>query len=134
MRTRLSPFSCTSETAEQEIRIVQAAPLRFLQVVVVDQIDDLQMPRQQPAEQLDRPAFQRFRQQRVVGVAQRGARDRPGLLPGEVVVVHQDPHQLGDRDRRMRVVELHRGVIGEIVERGEFVEMPAAPGPAARPT
>ena len=91
----------------------------------VDEIDNLQVPRQQPTEQLDRPAFQRFRQQRVVGVAQRGARDGPGLLPGEVVVVDQDPHQLGDRDRRMRVVELHRGVIGEIVERGEFVEMPA---------
>ena len=90
----------------------------------VDQVDDLQMARQQPAEQVERPAFQRFGQQRVVGVAQRRARDRPRLLPREFVLVDQDPHQLGDRDGWMRVVELDRRMLGQLVQRGELVEMP----------
>ena len=74
----------------------------------VDAVDDLEMPRQQPLEQLDRPGLQRLRQQRVVGVGQRRDRDLPGLVPAEIVQVDQDAHQLGDGEARMGVVELHR--------------------------
>ena len=37
----------------------------------VDAVDDVEMARQQPLEQFDRPGLQRLRQQRVVGVGQR---------------------------------------------------------------
>ena len=68
-------------------------------------VDDFQVARQQPFEQLDRPGLQRFRQQRVVGVGQRRHRDLPGLVPAEIVQIDQDPHQLGDGEARMGVVE-----------------------------
>ena len=76
----------------------------------IDAVDDLEMPRQQPLEQLDRPGLERFRQQRVVGVGQRRDRDLPGFVPAEIVQVDQDAHQLGDGEARMGVVELHRGL------------------------
>ena len=40
------------------------------------------------------------------------------------MLVDQKAHQLRDRHGRMRVVELHGGMIGQIVERAELVEMP----------
>ena len=39
----------------------------------VDRVDDLHVARQQPLEQRHRPAFQRLRQQRVVGVGEGAA-------------------------------------------------------------
>ncbi len=89
-----------------EIDVAGAALVGERQMLDVDAVDDLQMPRQQPLEQLDRPGLERFRQQRVVGVGQRGDGDLPGLVPAEIVQVDQDPHQLGDRKARMGVVEL----------------------------
>ncbi len=77
----------------------------------IDAVDDLQMARQQPLEQLDRPGLERLRQQRVVGVGQRRDRDLPGFVPAEIVQVDQDAHQFGDREARMGVVELHRGLL-----------------------
>ena len=53
-----------------EVDIAGAARVGQRQMRGVDAVDDLQVPRQQPLEQLDRPAFQRLRQQRVVGVGE----------------------------------------------------------------
>ena len=125
MRTRLVAVFLHQRDAGEEIRILAARALDRLQVKPVDQIDDLQVPRQQPAEQIDRPGLQRFRQQRVVGVGKRRARDLPGPGPVDVVLVHQDAHQFGHRDRRMGVVELHGGVLGQRGKRAEFVEVAA---------
>jgi hypothetical protein len=43
----------------------------------------------------------------VIRVGERRARDRPRLVPVESVLIDKKPHQLGDRDRRVRVIELH---------------------------
>ena len=40
----------------------------------------------------------------------------PGLLPVNAVDVDQQPHQFGDGDRRMRVVELDRDLVGELAD------------------
>ena len=93
-----------------EIDVAGAARFGQRQMRDIDAVDDLQMPRQQPLEQFDRPGLERFRQQRVVGVGQRRDRDLPGLVPAEIVQVDQDAHQLGDGEARMGVVELHRGL------------------------
>ena len=82
---------------------------RGLEVLGIDAIDDLQMARQHALEQVDRPGLQRLRQQRVVGVGERADGDLPGVAPRQAMHVDQEPHQLGDRDARMRVVELDRG-------------------------
>ena len=110
--------------AGKEFVLVQAAPLRFLQMMPIDQINDLQMPRQQPPEEFGRPALERFRQQRVIGIAQRCACDRPGVFPVEIMLVHQDAHQLGNRDRWMRVVELDGCLLSKVFQCRKIVEMP----------
>ena len=42
----------------------------------------------------------------MIGIGERPLREVPGLIPAEMCVVEEDPHQLGDRDGRMRVIEL----------------------------
>jgi len=54
-------------------------PRTYGQELCVDLVDDLQMSRQQPLHQVDRPALQRFRQYRVVSVRTRGRHDLPRL-------------------------------------------------------
>jgi hypothetical protein len=72
----------------------------------VDLLDDLDVARQQAPQQFQRPALERLRQNGVVRVREDGLRQLPGVLPAEPLAVDQDPHQLGDRERGMRVVEL----------------------------
>ena len=89
----------------------------------VDQVDDLQVPRQQPLEERDRPDLERLGQQRVVGVREHAARDGPRALPVDLVLVDQQPHQLGDRERRVRVVQLDRDRVGQRIEAAAFGEV-----------
>ena len=83
------------------------------------------MARQHALEPGDRPFLQRFGQQRVVRVGQSSLRDVPGLVPAEMRFVEQNPHQLGDGHRRMRVVELDGDLLGKRVPIG--VAAPEAP-------
>ena len=99
-----------------EIDVAGTTLIRQRQMRGIDAVDDFEMPRQQPLEQFDRPGLQRFRQQRVVGVGQRRHRDLPRFVPAEIVQVDQDAHQLGDGKARMGVVELHRGLGGEVAQ------------------
>ena len=92
---------------------VELPAVQFLDEELVDAVDDLQVARQHAAEHLQRPALQRLGQQRVVGVGDAAAGDVEGLLHAEAVVVDQQPHQLRHRDRRVRVVQLDGGVLGQ---------------------
>ena len=49
----------------------------------------------------------------------------PGLVPVEPVDVDRMPHQLGDGDRRMGVVELDRDLVGEVLDRAELLDVAA---------
>ncbi len=82
----------------------------------VDLVDDLEVAGQRLGEHLQRPLLQRLGQQGVVGVAERRHGDVPGLVPAQVPLVDQQPHQLGDPDRRMGVVELQRESLGELLD------------------
>ncbi len=93
----------------------------LVEEAVVDLVDDLQVPRQRLAEDAQRPGLQRLGQQRVVGVGEGLDGDLPRLVPAQVVVVDEQPHQLGHRDRRVGVVELDGPLLA------------AAPTAAARP-
>ncbi len=99
------------------------ALLHFQQELLVDAIDDLEVARQEAFEELHRPGFQRLRQQRVIGVAEHLAADIPGRGPGHVVLVHEQAHELGNRQRRMRVVQLDRERAGQFFQRALFGEM-----------
>ena len=97
--------------------VAEPAVADLVEEAGVDLVDDFQMARQHALEQGQRPALQRFRQQRVIGVAEGLAGDLPGLLPAHGVLVGQEPHQLGDGDRRMGVVELGAELLVEAFQR-----------------
>ena len=91
----------------------------LVQEVVVDLVDDLQMTRQQLADQVGRPHLKRLRQQRVAGVVERTGGDVPRGIPVVAVLVDQHAHELGDADDRVRVVELE----GDLVREGGQVRL-----------
>ena len=96
------------------------ARAHFIEEAAVDLENDLQMPREQRAEEIDRPFLQRLGEQRVIRVGEGRARHLPRFVPAERVFIDEQPHQLGDRDRRMRVVELHGPFFVEV--RGRAAE------------
>ncbi len=79
----------------------------------VDLVDDLEVAWQQSAERLHRPGLEGLREEGVTGVGEAAPRDLPGRLPAEPVDVDQQPHQLGDRDDRVGVVELDGHLVGQ---------------------
>ena len=101
------------------------AVANLVEKAAVDLVDDLQVARQQHLEPGERPFLQRLGQQRVVRVGQRPLGEVPGLVPAEVRVVEQNAHQLGDRQRRVRVVELDGDLLGKRAPVG--VAAPEAP-------
>ena len=78
----------------------------LLEELLVDPVDDLQVPRQEASEQVDRPDLQSLGQQGVAGVGEALLGDGPRLVPLEPLEVDEDPHQFRHRDDRMGVVEL----------------------------
>ncbi len=100
---------------------VVARPLglhQLAQETGVDFVNDFQMARQHLLEQADRPLLQRFRQQGVVGVGEHLVADGPGRFPGQPLFVHQHPHQFGDGDGGVGIVELNGDLGGKVAEIG----------------
>ena len=64
------------------------------------------------------PLLERLREDGVVGVGHHAAHHRDGLVKLEAVNVHEQAHQLGDDHRGVRVVDLHHGVVGQVVQVG----------------
>jgi hypothetical protein len=81
--------------------------------------------RQETAEQVLRPAFQRLGQKRVVGVGQQAARDLHRLVEGDAVLVMQQAHQFRPGDGGMGVVELDRHLLRQAAQIAMFVHEPA---------
>ena len=84
----------------------------------INLVDDLEVTWQQDLEPFDRPFLQSFGKQRVIGVGQRFYRDGPSVIPTEMDLVEQNPHQLRYCHCRMRVVELDGDFVGECVPVG----------------
>ena len=80
---------------------------------MIDLVDELQVTRQHPAKQRHRPALERLGQDGVVGVGKGPGRHLPGCLPIELLEVDQQPHELGDGERRVRIVELDGRLVRE---------------------
>ena len=96
------------EREPRESRVVAGkSGAHFVEEAAVDLEDDLEMPRKQRAEEIDRPLLQRLGEQRVIRVGEGRASHRPRFVPAERVFVHEQAHQLRDGDRGVRVVELH---------------------------
>src|SRR6516225_2605168 len=98
-------FLYQRESAKKLIGVRKAQP-EIVEEAAIDLVDDLEMPRQQPSKQWQRPSFQRLGKERMVRVSAGLLRDSPGLIPLHCVLVHEEPHQFGDGDGRMHVVQL----------------------------
>ena len=97
--------------------IVAGIPLtHVVQETTIDLVDDFQVPRQRFAEERHGPLLEGLRQKRVVRVAAGLPGNRPGLIPVHRVLVHEETHQLGHRDGRVRVVQLDGPVRAEICQ------------------
>ena len=68
------------------------------------------MPRQQVLHERDRPLLQRLGEDSVVGVEERVGGNLPGGVPGHVLLVDEDAHELDNGESRVSVVELN-GVV-----------------------
>ena len=103
------------DQADPRRQAVVAGGLRadLVEEPAVDLVDDLQQPRGHQLEEADGPPLQGLGQERVVGVGQRPAGQVPRLVPAEPGLVEEDPHQLGDGQRGVGVVELDRDLVGE---------------------
>ncbi len=73
----------------------------------VDLVNDHVDARQQFLEHVDRPFFERFRHHRVIRVGNGVGGHAPGIVPGHPFLVDQDPHQFGNDDHRMRIVDVN---------------------------
>ena len=77
--------------------IVRGASCGFgAKKLIVNPEDDFHVPRQHALHQRDRPSLQGFRQQRVVGVAERAQGKLPGFVPIQHVLINQKTHELGN--------------------------------------
>ena len=99
--------------APHAILVAGVAGTDVVQESAVHLVDDLEMPGQNDFEETDRPGLQRFGQKCVVGIGQRPDSQVPGFVPSQSSLIEQDVHQLGDRERRVGVVELDRDLVRE---------------------
>ncbi len=81
----------------------------------VDLLHDLVDTRQKLGEQLDGPLLQGLSHDGMVGVSAGLDGDVPSLIPLQVVVVHEDTHQLGHSHSRVGVVHLESHLLIEMV-------------------
>ena len=72
---------------------------------------------QAAGNQIFLPCFERLRHHGMVGVCKRRSGYLPRIVPCEAVFVHQYAHHLGDCERGMRIVDMNRRLLGELVER-----------------
>src|ERR1700730_19318746 len=63
--------------------------LRCRKMLLIDAINDLQVPRENPTEQIHWPGFERFRQERMVRGGECADRDTPRRVPRQAVKVAQ---------------------------------------------
>ena len=99
--------------------LVNALGLELGLELVVDLLDDLEVTRQQFADELGRPHFQGFRKQGVAGVVEGLVGNRPGGVPIVAILVHEHAHELRDADDRVGVVELE----GDLVREGGQIRL-----------
>ena len=98
-------------------RIVAEAGAQVVAPAAVDLADDLPHARQLALDEALRPGLERLGHDGVVRIVDAGGNDGPCLVPAEAVVIEQQAHELGDDERRVRVVDLDDVVLGKVAHR-----------------
>ena len=96
-----------------------------VEMIGIDEIDDLHMARQQPLHQLHRPGFQRFGQQRMVGIGYGFLRDVPRLRPAQMMHIQQNAHEFGHGNGGMCVIELNGDTLRQAADIAILLHMAA---------
>src|SRR5262245_2989196 len=105
--SQLSPIMLVDQRNRLErVESRQIFQLCYSKMLHIDAIDDLQVPRQKAAEQIDWPSFERFRQERMVSVGEYADSDAPRVVPRQAVQVDEDTHEFRNCDARMCIIEL----------------------------
>ena len=86
----------------------------LFQEVVIDEVDQVHVPRQQLCQQGYRPLLERLWQDCVICIGEGVVDDVPRFPVVELLLVQQDPEQLDRRDTWMRVVELDLTFVREL--------------------
>ena len=95
----------------------------LIQMPAIDLVHNFKMPRQQGTKQAPRPLLQSLGQQCVVGIRERMLCHAPCGFPLHGVFIHQQAHQFGHRDGRMRVVHLNGEVAVQVGQRALLVHL-----------
>ena len=96
--------------------IARIALLDLLHKPAVDLLHDLVDTRKQAGKQLDGPFLQRLGHDSMVGVSAGLRRDLPCLVPAQVFLIQEDPHQLGHSHRRVGVVHMEGCLLIEFAD------------------
>ena len=103
----VAPAGFVDQRKPPDARFVVGKPVAdFVEKTRIDFVNDFQVPRQKPRDEVHRPAFERFGQKRMIRVTEGSLRYIPGRVPTQQVFVHEQAHQFGNRQGRVRVVEL----------------------------
>ena len=68
-------------------------------------------------EHRNAPLLQRLAHDCVIGIRKRLCADAPGAVPRIAVLIHQNAHKLGNRQRRMGIIDMNYDLFGKIVKR-----------------
>ena len=82
----------------------------------VNLLHDLIYTRKQSGEQLDRPFLKSLCHDGVVGVRTGLCGHIPRLFPCEVLLIHENTHQLGNCHRRMSIIQLEGHFLMELTD------------------
>ena len=83
----------------------------------VDLADDLPDAGHLALNEALRPSLERLGHDGVVRVVKALGDNLPRLVPLEIILVHEDAHELGDHESRVRVVDLDDVMLGEVPDR-----------------
>src|SRR5215475_6001539 len=91
--------------------ILWKASSDLINQATIDLVDYLQMTGQHPLKPTDRPFLKCLWQQRVISIGQGPLSKIPSLIPTEMHLIEQNPHQLRHRHCRVRVIELNSNLV-----------------------
>ena len=80
----------------------------------VDLLDYVVDTGKEPCEEVYRPLFKCLAHYRMVRIGGAPCHDIPCVVPAESLLVHEYPHELGNRKRGMRIVHLEHDLVGKL--------------------
>ena len=91
-------------------------PAHPVGIMGISLLDDLVDPGKDYGKDGSRPRFYRFTHDSMIREISALCRDSPCFIPAESLFIHENAHQLGDHDCRMRVIHLKNHLLRELCD------------------